>query len=212
MNLFDKFNSWLNNVEVSVVNTVSIIAPWLAPLIPAYLTHKHSQSFLSFSTGMAWVSACVVELLGFSTVSTVVSFWKHNQKYKDKKNHSPLWLAVGAFTYYLLVVLAVNVLLSIEYYSTRALIAITLLTTLSLPAAVTIAIRSQHSETKKQISKRYKSKSNATNASSNGHKSKIKAIAKCPQCEYVALKETQKQANLAISAHMKKHKKEKEYD
>jgi archaellum biogenesis protein FlaJ (TadC family) len=158
MNLFDKVNSWIENTETSIVNFVSAFSPWLAPLIPAFLTFRHTQTFLDFPLFMAVVSACVIEFLGLATISTTLEFWKHNQRYKTDKYQSPIWVSLFTFAFYLTIVLVVNVVLSADYYEPRKLIAVTLLTTLSIPAAVTIAVRTQHSETKREIKSRYSKK------------------------------------------------------
>lgn len=155
MNFFEKANQWIENTETSIVNVVSAFSPWLAPLIPAYLSYVHTQTFLNFPEPMAFITALVIEFLGLSTISTSLKFYKHNQRYKADKNKSPFWLAILAFVFYLSVVLVVNVVLSSGTYETKALIAVTLLTTLSIPAAVTIAARSQHEELKTEIKERH---------------------------------------------------------
>ena len=40
MNVFDAINRWINSVEGSVVNLISAIAPWFAPLAPAYMAYQ----------------------------------------------------------------------------------------------------------------------------------------------------------------------------
>ena len=201
MNFFEKANQWIENTESSIVNFVSAFAPWLAPIIPAFLTFKHTQTILGFPKPIAFIGALVIEFLGLATISTSTVFWKHNQRYSSKENQAPLWIALGTFVFYLIVILTVNVVLSWQVYNVEELVAITLLTSLSVPAAVTIAVRSQYAEIKKDISTRYKKKATAIVPKAK----KSKAIAACKECGQEFEKETQKRANLALSAHMKKH-------
>lgn len=151
MNFFDVANTWINNAENSAVNFFSAIAPWLAPLAAMQITVNHMISKLEFSGFIAWATGAVVEILGLATISTALKFWKHNQKYKAEKNQQPVWIAIAAFSAYLLIVLTVVVLLEIPFANANYTIAAkitakALLALLSVPAAVTLAIRAQHTE------------------------------------------------------------------
>lgn len=201
MNFFDKANQWIEQTESSIVNFVSAFAPWLAPIIPAYLTYTHTQTILGFPVEIAFIGALVIEFLGLATISTSTTFWKHNQRYSSKENQVPLWIALGTFVFYLVVILTVNVVLSWRVYKAEELVAITLLTSLSVPAAVTIAVRSQYADVKKEIATRY----GRSKSTPKPKAIKSKPIAVCKVCNWKIEKDTQKQANLALSAHTKKH-------
>lgn len=151
MNFFDLANTWINSAENSAVNFFSAIAPWLAPLAAMQITVNHMIGKLAFSAPIAWATGAVVEILGLATISTALKFWKHNQKYKADKNRQPVWIAIAAFSAYLLIVLTIVVLLEIPFANPNYTIAAkitakALLALLSVPAAVTLAIRAQHTE------------------------------------------------------------------
>ena len=69
-NSFDKLNEWVNNTEGSLVNFLTAFSPWLAPIAPAFMTYHHMVEFLEFPIWIAVILALLVEILGFSTVST----------------------------------------------------------------------------------------------------------------------------------------------
>lgn len=150
-NFFDKLNDWINNTEGSLVNFLSAFAPWLAPLIPAYMTWFHMIDFLKFDAWLAWILAAVVEILGFSTVSTGLDFWFYNRRDKAKKRQAPLTLVFISFGFYLSLIIMSNVMIdwAIKFGTVSQQdwveIAVRFLLTLqTLPAALIVAARTGH--------------------------------------------------------------------
>lgn len=144
-NIFDRLNYGIRGFEGSLVNLLSTLTPWLAPLIPAYMTYTHVNNYLDFPHWVALIAGITVEFLGLTTVSTTLAFWSHNQKYKTDVRRVPVIIPLLTFVFYLLVVISINVLLDV--YGGQAVIAVrVLLTLLSVPAAVIIATRRQHGE------------------------------------------------------------------
>lgn len=161
MNYFDKINDWIRGVEASIVNLLSAVGPWASPIIPAYMTFEHVGDSLGFPTEIAWISALVVEILGLSTVSTSLSFWSHNKREGALKNKAPVQLVIGTFAFYLLVVLSINVFLDVgkivsngiqgDFYEWTKIGVRALLTLLSVPAALIMAVRAQHQDLLRHI-------------------------------------------------------------
>lgn len=149
-NVFDRWNETIRNVEGSIVNLVSAIAPWGAPLPAAYMSFTHMRDTLLFPFWIAFPISLVIEILGFSTVSTILSFWMHNRKYQDETKKSPVLLVIAAFAFYLLIVVTMNVLIDAsvgQEWQRYAIIAVrALLTLMSIPAALVLAVRTQHQE------------------------------------------------------------------
>jgi len=142
------FNDNVNSTESSVVNLLTAFAPWLAPLAPAYMTYKHMIDFLEFDWWLALVLAAVVEILGFGTISTGIDFWLHNRK-STKKKQAPLTLVVISFTFYLVLILASNVVIDIasefdvfeKDLEVAIIIVRALLTLETVPAALIVGTR-----------------------------------------------------------------------
>jgi hypothetical protein len=153
-NIFDRINEWIRGVENSVVNFLSAFAPWIAPIIPAYMTYQHASDTLGFPTWVALCSAVVVEILGFTAVSTFLGFWFYNRRNIAESKKAPIWIVVGAFLFYLALIISSNVLLDMFPDSKYAEIAVRALFTLqTIPAALLIAVRTQHRELLSEISK-----------------------------------------------------------
>jgi len=144
-NFFDNINDGVRNVETSFVNFISAIAPWLAPLAPAYMTYSHAIETLKFPLLVALSVAVVVEILGFSAISTFVSFWFFNQKNKAVAKKAPVMWVAFAFLFYLSLIVTSNVLLDAfdnaewAVNSVRALFALQ-----TIPAAVIVIARAGH--------------------------------------------------------------------
>lgn len=146
MNIFDNANDFIRSAESSIVNLISAIAPWAAPLAPAYMAFFHMRDRLEFPFWVAFALSGVIEILGLSTVSTILAFWNYNRK-AAKTNKAPVLVPLVAFLFYLSVVLTLNVLLELPNQSVWLEIsARALLTLLSIPAALILAVRTMHTD------------------------------------------------------------------
>jgi len=152
-NYFEKATDWINDAESSLVELIASVAPWFAPLIPAYLTFEHAVNSLDIPKFFAYVAAGVIEALGLATLSTTFMIWKHNQRYKAPENRSPFWLALGTFLFYLAIVLVINVVQELPGIDdqTKRISGIVLLILLSIPTTTTLAIRYVHRQTVKRL-------------------------------------------------------------
>lgn len=145
MNFFDRLNDGIRNVETSFVNFISAIAPWLAPLAPAYMTYQHAVDTLNFPLWVAIPVAVVVEILGFSAISTFMAFWFFNRRHKASAKKAPVWLIVFAFCFYLALIVSSNILLDAFDEAEGAVIAVRALFTLqTIPAALIVVARAGH--------------------------------------------------------------------
>lgn len=155
---FDGTNLLIRSVESSIVNLLAAVGPWLAPLAPAFMSYIHMRNTMLFPEWVSISIALVIEILGLSAVSTMISFWMHNRKGGAKMKRAPLGITIFAFTFYLAVVLTLNVALDAATEigdpatSTMTMIMSRgLLTLLSIPAALILAVRTGHRELLMQI-------------------------------------------------------------
>lgn len=178
-NSFDKLNDWIRDTENSFVNFLSAFAPWLAPLIPAYMTFQHAKDTLRFPVLFAWTGALVVEILGFSAVSTYLSFWFYNRRNRAESKRAPQILVIVAFAFYLALIIFSNVLLDVFPEDKWAEIAVRALFTLqTIPAAMLVSVRTQHRELLSEIAKE---KRNSLESSQNSPKNAEKSFGKFPK-------------------------------
>jgi len=128
--------------ERTLVDNLAATAPWLAPLAPAYLAYQAMRSVLLFPVWVAGAIGVTVEVLGISTINTALSFWTWNREKNKSDKAAPTWVAIVVAAFYVAVVITVNVLLdggAILEKTAKGLIS-----SLSVAAAVTLALRSQH--------------------------------------------------------------------
>lgn len=130
-------------LEATLIDNLAATIPWLAPVVPAYMIYKSLAETIHFPLPVAILSAVVVEFLGLVTVSTSVQFWTWNDSKRQADPQAPVRLAVVTAGAYLAIVITVNVILDLGS-PIEQLFAKALLSTLSVSAALTIAIRSQH--------------------------------------------------------------------
>jgi hypothetical protein len=128
--------------ERLLVDVVAAFVPWLAPVIPAYLAFHSLYYVLHLPLWVSIIGALVVEFLGMATVATVVQFNEFNLVREDEDPSAPLWPAVLTATFYLAVILTVNVVLDNAEIIQK--VAKGLMSSLSIVGAVTISLRGQH--------------------------------------------------------------------
>lgn len=155
--LFGAISNTINGMEKSFLDLLSAIVPYFVPIIPAYLTYYHTRDQMDFPNNVAYTAAFVVEVLGITSVSTAIRFYRHNLRYKDVKNRAPFWLAVATYAFYLAIVLLVNVILEIVAGKRDGwvILSIGLFSLLSVPSGVLISIRTQFAEMLEERTNRY---------------------------------------------------------
>ncbi len=129
-------------IESLLVDAIAATAPWLAPVVPAYMVYGAMKAELGFDQWVAVAGALVVEFLGLSAITTTFQFWDWNDSKNQKDPRAPLAVAIGAALFYLIVVLTVNVIL--DQATAAHKVAKALLSSLSVIAGIVLAIRSQH--------------------------------------------------------------------
>lgn len=177
MNFFDQLNDGIRNTEGSISNLLSSIAPYGAPIPAAVMSFMHMQGVLGFQPWVAFVVAITIEILGFSTISTWMSFWSWNRRFKSESSikRAPMGFVIGAFVFYLIIVISMNVALDAAQYFPEVLnehvvviIVRGSLTLLTIPAGLIVATRVQHHELLDEIKKSKDDKRSVPVPSSTG--------------------------------------------
>jgi putative Mn2+ efflux pump MntP len=150
MNIFDKIIRFLDHTEVSFVTLLAKVIPLLVPIIPAYVGYSHvtnTATGLGFDPWAGWVYGAVIEGLGYAAIYKAVQFWEHNRKYTTEKNQAPLAMAVIIYVVYLVVTLIVNVVLDYKAgVVVYKVVALGLISLLSVPAGLLMSISAIHTE------------------------------------------------------------------
>lgn len=144
--LFRRLSETINGAEKSLLDLLSAVVPYFVPVIPAYLTYYHTKDQMQFPVQVAFTAAFVVEVLGMTSISTAIRFWRNNRRYTQEGQKAPFTLAIVTYVFYLVIVLTVNVLLEFDASQRQPviIIAIALFSLLSVPSGVLISIRSEY--------------------------------------------------------------------
>lgn len=145
MKFSDFLRSWSSAtrmLEGTLIDNLAATTPWLAPIVPAYIAWDHMTHVLLFPATISFIGAAVVEFLGLSTVITATQFWDWNDSKRKTDQTAPFWIAIIAASFYLVIIVTINVLLDDSAPLSR--LSKALLSLLSIVAAIIIAIRSQH--------------------------------------------------------------------
>lgn len=136
-------NKFFRSLEHSLINVIAAIIPWLVPLVPAYLTGWHVTTQLGLPDWAGWVIGAIVEGLGLASMNKTIAFWENNRRYVKDVKKMPILIPLGTYLWYLVIVIVVNILL--EWTSGQnwvRVVAVGLLSTLSVPTAALIAVTS----------------------------------------------------------------------
>lgn len=129
----------LDKLEGMAMDFLSAVTPWLAPLVPAYITLDHCLTILKFPALVAWTTAASVEFLGLTSVYTAM------QLIANGARKGWLWrilIACAAWLFYIILVVGVNSLL--ETGEDKVKLAKGALSLISVVAAIILAVRSQY--------------------------------------------------------------------
>ncbi len=182
--LVDWFVKAMDSTELSFVTLLSKIVPLFVPVIPAYVGYRHvtNPKLLNFDPFFGWVYALVIEGLGYAAIYKAVAFWEHNKKYTEgSPNRAPLKVAIGIYIVYLVVTLAVNVVLDwvsgIVWYN---VLAIGLISILSVPAGLLMSISAIHTERENERATKKEVRASGTTSGTRLSKPLLKVTSRTP--------------------------------
>ncbi len=135
--------------EETGITFMSTVVPWIVPLIPAYMTYSHAVNprELNFPWPIALCAGISVESLGLTSMYRTFQFLEHNRKYSDSKKKSPWLVPALMYVLYLVDVLSINVVQDIAIGEpTNRVWVVAMLSVLSIPAGVLIAVTAVHNE------------------------------------------------------------------
>jgi hypothetical protein len=140
------------------------------------MTYQHAIGTLEFPQVVAIPAALVVEILGFSAVSTYLAFWFYNRRNPAASKKAPIILVIIAFGFYLTLIVFSNVLLDSFPGERWAEIVVRALFTLqTIPAAMLVSVRTQHRELLSEIAKEKRERSGT---SGNTSRTKMEVVSK----------------------------------
>jgi hypothetical protein len=141
--VLDEWRALTVIAEKTFVGNLASTIPWIAPLVPAFFAYQNSTDELKLNLppGVGVIISASIEGLGISVVTTALELWDWNDRNKDQKITTQLYVSAGTVVFYLVIVIMVNVGLDLGWHDWIVKL---MLSMLSLPAVVTLALRSQH--------------------------------------------------------------------
>lgn len=150
---------WLVKIVGELASELSSVAgPLLTQAIPAVFSYNHLISEFQFSPSFAFVAAAAIEMLGLATGSTFIGLVMFNKKTRAKGKRVDWWVfawAGGSALWYVVTLVALNVLMTNVSYLTNGVtnttfllqVSVTsLLVLLSVPAITIQSVRNMNSE------------------------------------------------------------------
>jgi len=132
------------SIEGTLIDLISLVVPYLAPLTPAYLTYRHLTQMLDFPAWVGLASAGTIELLGLASVSTSLTYWQANKGITSGSKKQMI-LAVATTFFYLMAVqiLAVGLM---DNSPIMHRLAVFMLASLSIVGAIIIGLRASYAK------------------------------------------------------------------
>ena len=138
-----------SEIENNLADGIAATAPWITPLPSAVLVSTAVVQKLHWSSSMGWITALIIESLGFSTVSTSLLLWEYNADKRKTDPKAPFEIAICLVAVYLISTISLTILLDILPELGRYAPAI--FPVLSLVSAVNLVLRFGHRKRKTAI-------------------------------------------------------------
>lgn len=109
--LFNYLRDVIEAADVPFVLLVLVVLPFVVPFVPAWVTAENLRTMMNFPPKMAFMGGVTVELLGFAGAILLLRAVVDYIETKDAKQKIAIWLTGGAYVFYILSVIAINVIL-----------------------------------------------------------------------------------------------------
>jgi hypothetical protein len=130
--------------ETLLVDVLASYAPWLAPFSTAFLIYQSLITNLGYPGFIAFSTAAAVEVLGLSSIQTVLTFSDWNRESTKTAPKAPVIPAIIAGVLYFSVILALIILL--DKSGPNEKLAKCVMAMLSISAAFVISLRAAHAK------------------------------------------------------------------
>lgn len=130
----------VQQLSSELINFITKVAPWLAPIPSAALVYRASQQHFQFSPLISIILALVIETLGLTSINNALSLWDFNQSRRKNDKPAPLFIAVMMIVFYLISTIGLTYFL--EVYSGLSKIGVIFLPFLGIMGGINIALHS----------------------------------------------------------------------
>lgn len=140
MNKIDRIIERMENLERLPLAIVTMVGPWLTPIIPAYFVAISIRDYLNAPLAVAVIAGLVLEVVGIAGIanSTRAYLWNQSKRKIDKP--APLGLSLAAVSVYFVTALLLTV--ALELYVDLAAIAPGMFIILSVSSGLILVLAS----------------------------------------------------------------------
>lgn len=129
--------------EEGIIDFVSKLSPWIAPLPSAWFVHDATVRHLAAGSALAWIIAVVIETLGLTTTHTALGMHAWNKAHASQpEKQAPFGLSVVLAVVYviatLMLITVLEVAPNLQHYAPA------MFPILAVVGAVNLALRSHH--------------------------------------------------------------------
>lgn len=129
--------------EEGIIDFVSKLSPWIAPLPSAWFVHDATVRHLAAGSALAWIIAVVIETLGLTTTHTALGMHAWNKAHASQpEKQAPFGLSVILAVVYvvatLMLITVLEVAPNLQHYAPA------MFPILAVVGAVNLALRSHH--------------------------------------------------------------------
>lgn len=128
---------------------ITMVGPWLTPLVPAYFVAVSIREFLQAPVYVAVVAGIVLEVVGLAGIATATRAYIWNKTKRKSDEESPLFLALVAVSVYFITALALTVI--IEFNTDLTKIAPGMFVVLSISSGLILVLASMQRFREQQI-------------------------------------------------------------
>lgn len=132
----------VDNVERLAIVIISRIAPWAAPLAPAYLVAKTVQKHFDTPIAIAVAVGVTLEAVGIASTHITLEMYQYNQTKRKSDPEAPFSVGMLVTSVYFIVGFSLTVLL--EVVPNLVIIAPAAFFLLAIVAYITLALMSGH--------------------------------------------------------------------
>ena len=145
----NKLKTTITTYESNILEIMSAVAPWLAPIPSAYLVGRAVVDELNWHIAIGIIAAIAVEAVGIVSITNALRLYEWNASKRKKDPAAPTMLAYTAVFIYFAVTIMLTILL--ESFPQLAHIAPAIFPVLAAVGSVNIAIRNSQNRREKDV-------------------------------------------------------------
>lgn len=159
--LFRWLRSVIEEADKPLSLLITIILPFIAPIIPSWITKSNLERYMAYTPGEAFIAAVAFALVGYASMITAIgAIMNLIDQHENERAWLPVYITVGSYSVYVLALIMVNIVLEYQHGVEGSKIFVTALMTLGLeiPASLLNGTRINNRDQGEKEEKRHQEK------------------------------------------------------